>query len=154
MIIEIWEHLSGHRNNQVVCIILLYLHLYSRFAFTVALALRTDIVAQHSTKDKILLRRKLIQRSGNDEFDGLHTLPTPEIHVHVLPANRLKYIRNTLTLQPLYGLITILFITGKEHHAAHPLLQLVDMVHQHLQCSPGLFALCSTQSTSLLPFHF
>ena len=89
------------------------------------------VVAQHRAKDEILLRCQLVQRTGDDESDSLQALAASEVHVEVFLTGRLKHVRDALTLQSLYGLITISFIAGEQHHLAHALLQFVDVVHQY-----------------------
>lgn len=95
-------------------------------------ALGTEIVAEHGSEDKVFLRRQLVERTGDDEFDGLQTLAPSEIHVQVLLSSRLQDVGDALTLQPLNGQLTIFLITREEHHLAHALVEFVDVVHQDL----------------------
>ena len=62
------------------------------FAFAITLALGTDIVAKHGTKNKVLFGSELIQRTGNKQADGIKTLLTTEIDVNVLLASRLHHV--------------------------------------------------------------
>ena len=105
----------------------------SAFSLAVPLALGTDIISEHGAKDKILFGRELVQWAGHDETDGFQAFLAPKIHVQVLLSGRLQQVWNTLTLQPFNGLLTILFITGEQHHVAHTFVQFVDVVHQHLE---------------------
>ena len=102
------------------------------FSLTIPLALRTNVVAEHGTKDKILLWRKLVQWTGDDKPDSLQTLAPTKIHVQVLLPDGLQQVWYALTLQALYGQFTVLLVAGEQHHMAHALVQLVDVVHQHL----------------------
>lgn len=56
----------------------LCLHAAAAFALTIALTLRADIIAEHSSEDEVLLRRELAQRTCNHETDSLETLLAAE----------------------------------------------------------------------------
>ena len=107
----------------------------------IALALGAEIVAEHGAEDKVLLRRQLVERTGDDEFDGLQALAPSEIHVHILLSGRLQDVGDALTLQPLNGQLTIFLFTREEHHLAHTLVEFVDVVHQHLERCSSLLTL-------------
>ena len=59
------------------------------FTFAIPFALCTEVVAEHSSEDEVLFGCELIQRTGDDEPDGLQTLSPSEIHVQVLLSCRL-----------------------------------------------------------------
>ena len=96
-------------------------------------ALCAEVVAEHRAEDKVLFGREQVQWTGDDEPYGLQTLAPSEIHVQVLLSGWLQQVGNALTLQSLYGLVTILLFTGEQHHVAHTFMQLVDVVHQYLE---------------------
>ena len=98
----------------------------------VPFALCADVVAKHGTKYKILFRGELVQRTGDDEPNGLQTLAPSEIHIQVLLSGWLQQVGNALTLQSLYGQFTVLLVAGKQHHVAHTFIQFIDVVHQYL----------------------
>ena len=100
---------------------------------TIPFALCAEVVAKHSAEDKVLFRRKLVQRTGDDEPDGLQTLAPPKIHVQVLLSGWLQQVWDTLTLQSLYRKFTVLLVAGKQHHMAHTFIQFVDVVHQYFE---------------------
>ena len=102
------------------------------FTLAVAFALCAEVVAEHGAKNEVLFGRELVQRTGDDEPDGLQTLTPPEIQVQVLLSCGLQQVGNALTLQSLDSLFTIPLITGKQHHVAHTFIQFVDVVHQYL----------------------
>ena len=97
------------------------------------LALGTDVVAQHGTEDEILLGSQLIERTVDNEANGIQTLRAPEIKVQVLPSCGLHKIGDAHVLQALTGKGLIALMTGEEHHLSHSFAKLVDMIHQHLQ---------------------
>ena len=84
--------------------------------------------------DKILFGGKLVQRTGDDEPDGLQTFASSEVNIQVLSSGWLQQVRDPLTLQTLDGDFAVLLITREQYHVAHALIQLVDVVHQHLEC--------------------
>ena len=104
------------------------------FALTLAvsLTLGADVIAQHGAENEVFLGRELVERTGDDETDGVKTLATSEIDVQVLLSGRLKHIRNALALQARNGLLAVALVTCEQHHLAHAFIQLIDMVHQHL----------------------
>ena len=55
----------------------------------VAFALCAEVIAEHGSKNEVLFRCKLVQRTGDDEPYGLQTLAPTEIHVQVLLSGRL-----------------------------------------------------------------
>ena len=90
------------RSDYIVALALTHtiaLAVTSALTLTVALALCADIVAKQGSKDEVFFRCELVQRSGDDEADGLHALTSSEIDVQVLPTRRLQYVRDALTLQ-------------------------------------------------------
>ena len=93
-----------------------------------------EVVAEHGSQDKILFGGKLVQRTGDDEPDGLQTFASSEVNIQVLSSGWLQQVRDPLTLQTLDGDFAVLLITREQYHVAHALIQLVDVVHQHLEC--------------------
>ena len=85
----------------------------------ISFTLCADVVAKHSTEDKILFGRKLVQRTGNDESDSLQTLTSSEIHVQILLSSGLQQVLDALTLQSLYSHFAILLVAGEQHHVTH-----------------------------------
>ena len=100
---------------------------------TISFALCADVVAEHGAEDEVLFGRELVQRTGDDEPNGLQTLSPPEIHVQILLPGWLQQVRDALTLQSLYSQFAVLLVAGEQHHLAHTFLQFVDVVHQHLE---------------------
>ena len=79
--------------------IALTLTLTTVFTLAIPFALCADIVAKHSSEDKILFGRELMERTCDKETDSLQTLTSPKVHIHVLSSGRLQNVRNALTLQ-------------------------------------------------------
>ena len=104
-------------------------------------ALCTDVVAEHGAEDEILFGCKFVQWTGDDESDSLQAFTSSEINILILLSGRLQQVRNALTLQSFNSLLTILLVTGKQHHVAYTFMQLVDVVHQHFECCSCLLAL-------------
>ena len=102
--------------------------------FAIAFALCAEVVAEHGSQDKILFGGKLVQRTGDDEPDGLQTFASSEVNIQVLSSSWLQQVWDSLTLQTLDGDVAVLLITCEQHHVAHALIQLVDVVHQHFEC--------------------
>lgn len=71
----------------------------SALTLTIPLALGTNVVAEHGTENEVLLRRKQIQRTGDDEADSLQTLAPSEIDIQVVATSGLQDVRDALTLQ-------------------------------------------------------
>ena len=67
-------------------------------ALTIALALRTNIISQHRSKDEILLRRKLAQWFGDNHTDSIQTFTLAKEEIQTVVANRLNDVINVLTL--------------------------------------------------------
>ena len=97
----------------------------------VSLTLYADVIAEHSTKDEILLWRQLMQRTSDKQADGIKTLTTSEIDVHVVTASRLHHIVNRLTHQPFARLLLIPAVASEQNHPAYSLFVLVYVVRQH-----------------------
>ena len=70
----------------------------SVLTFAVSFALCADVISEHSTENEVLLGSQLMQRTGDDEPDGLQTLASSEIDVHVLSSSRLKDVWDALAL--------------------------------------------------------
>ena len=56
-------------------------------AFAVTLALGADVVAKHGSKDEVLFRSQLIQRTVDEKTDGIEALLAAEIHIDTLYAD-------------------------------------------------------------------
>ena len=73
------------------------------FSLAVTLTLGTDVVAKHSSKDKVLFRSQLIQWTGDKQTDGIEALLATEIHIDILLACGLDHVVDGLTAQPVGG---------------------------------------------------
>lgn len=100
-------------------------------ALTVSFALCTDIVAEHGTKNEVLLGRQLVERTGDKQTYGIETLPATEIDIYVLLASRLNHVVYRLAGESLAGLLFETTVAGEEYHPAHTFLIFIDMVHQN-----------------------
>ena len=99
---------------------------------TIAFTLCTDIIPQHGTENEILFGRKLVERSGHHQSDGVETLFLAEEQVESLRAHALDDITDSSMFKSSAGKGLIAFVESEEHHAADSLLQLIDMIHEHL----------------------
>ena len=119
-----------------MCNLILIYAVALTLAFTLTLAvsltLGADVIAQHGAENEVLLGRELVERTGDDETDGVKTLAASEIDVQVLLSGRLKHIRNALALQARNGLLAVALVACEQHHLAHAFIEFVDVVHQHL----------------------
>ena len=102
------------------------------FTFTVPFTLCTDVVAKHGSKDEVLFGRQLIERTGNEQTDGIETFTATEIDVHVLLASGLHHVVYRLSAQAMAGLLLEPAVAGEEYHPAHTFFIFIDMVHQYL----------------------
>ena len=102
------------------------------FTFTVPFTLCTDVVAKHGSKDEVLFGRQLIERTGNEQTDGIETFTATEIDVHVLLASGLHHVVYRLAAQAMAGLLLEPAVAGEEYHPAHTFFIFIDMVHQYL----------------------
>jgi len=59
------------------------------FTLTVPFTLCTDVIAEHGTEDEVLFGRELVQRTGDDEPDGLQALAPPEVYILIVSSCRL-----------------------------------------------------------------
>ena len=55
----------------------------------IAFALCADVIAEHGAEDKIFFGCEFVERTGNDESDGLQAFAAPEVNVQVLLSCRL-----------------------------------------------------------------
>ena len=58
-------------------------------SFTIAFTLCTEVIAQHRTENKILLRRQFIERTGDNEANGIETFLATNIEIQVILTSRL-----------------------------------------------------------------
>ena len=65
---------------------------------TISFALRAKVIAEHSSEDEVLFGRELVQRTGDDEPDGLQALAPPEVYILIVSSCRLKQVWDALTL--------------------------------------------------------
>ena len=100
-------------------------------AFAVSLTLGADVVAKHSSEDEVLFGSQLIQRTGNEQTDGIKTLLATKVDVDILLASRLHHVVNGLAVQPVGGKCLETAVAGEENHPAHPFLIFIDVIHQH-----------------------
>jgi len=103
----------------------------SALALAEALALHSYVVAEHGSEDEILFGRQFVERTGDDEPDGIETLSASEEQIQPIVAHGLKDIVDALTLQPTDGELLVFFVECEEHHAAHTFFIFVDVVHEH-----------------------
>ena len=100
--------------------------------FTIPFTLCTDVVAKHGSEDEVLFGRQLIERTGNEQTDGIETFAATEIDVHVLFACWLHHLVYRLAAQTMAGLLLETAVAGEEYHPAHTFLIFIDMVRKHL----------------------
>ena len=106
--------------------------LASSLTFAVSLTLGTDVVAKHGPKDKVLFGSQLIQRTGDEQTDGIETLLATKIDVDILLACGLHHVVDGLAAQTVRGKSLETAVAGEEYHSAHTFLIFVDVVHQYL----------------------
>ena len=58
-------------------------------SFTIAFTLCTEVIAQHRTENKILLRRQFIERTGDNEANGIETFLATNVEIQIVFASRL-----------------------------------------------------------------
>ena len=110
----------------------LHLLAVATLALTVALALCAEVVAKHGTQDEVFLGGELVERTVDDETDGIETLATTKIEVEGVLACGLKNVGDVLMLQALGGILLVTLVHGEQHHLANTFLVFVDVIHQHL----------------------
>ena len=62
------------------------------FTLTISFALGTDVVAEHGSEDEVFFGCQLVERTGDEQADGVETFAATEIDVHVLLAGRLHHV--------------------------------------------------------------
>ena len=103
-----------------------------RLSFTIALTLCTEVIAQHRAEDKVLFWRQFVERTGDNEADGIETFLATNIEIQVVFACRLYHEIHVLTAKPFGGVGFILLRTSEQHHLAPTFLEFVDMVRKYL----------------------
>ena len=58
-------------------------------SFTIALTLCTEVIAQHRTENKVLLRRQFVERTGDNEANGIETFLATNVEIQIVFASRL-----------------------------------------------------------------
>ena len=58
-------------------------------SFTIALTLCTEVIAQHRTEDKVLFGRQFVERTGDNETNGIETFLATNVEIQVVLASRL-----------------------------------------------------------------
>ena len=86
---------------------------FAAFTFTIALTLCTEIIAQHRAEDKILLGRQFVERTCDNEANGVETFLATNIEIQVVLARRLKNKVHVLTAKSFGGTSLILLRTGE-----------------------------------------
>ena len=104
---------------------------YALLPVTVTLTLHTDVITQKGTEDEVLLGRELVQRTGHHKPYGIKALTSAKEEVNIVALQRRDDIVYTLTLQTFNGITHVSLVEGVEHHAAHALLTLIEMVKQY-----------------------
>ena len=127
--------------------------------FTVPFTLCTDVVAEHGSEDEVLFGRQLIERTRNEQADGIETFAATEIDVHVLFASGLHHVVYRLAAQTMAGLLLETAVAGEEYHPSHTFLIFIDMVRKHLGLRPNCFTLGRVDASIALlsltqHFHF
>ena len=112
-------------------LIFFILRLSSFTTFTIAFTLCTDIVAEHGAEDEVLLGRQLVERTGDEQADGIETLAATKVHIDVILACGLQYVVYRLVAQATTCLLLETAVAGEEYHPAYTFLIFVDMIHQH-----------------------
>lgn len=102
-------------------------------AQTIAFALRADVISEHGTEYEVLLRSKLVERTVHHPPYGMNALPLSEEQVHLSAVHRLHHEVDVLPPQTAHRRLLILSVHREEHHLSHALLQLIYMIHEHLQ---------------------
>ena len=115
----------------LICLLSVLAFFTLPFTLAVSLALCTDVVAKHCSEDEVLFGRQLIERTGNEQTDGIETFAATEIDVHVLFASGLHHVVYRLTAQTMTGLLLETAVTGEEYHPTHTFLIFIDVVHQY-----------------------
>ena len=100
-------------------------------ALAVSLTLCADVVAKHGSEDEVLFWSQLIQRTGNEQTDGIKTLLAPEIDVDILLASGLYHVVDGLAAQTVRGKSLESAVAGEEYHPAHTFFIFIDVVHQN-----------------------
>ena len=102
------------------------------FPITEAFALTTDVIAEESTDDEVMLWRQTCKRLIHDDADSVEALLLTEEYVDVGMPHPLYHVFYTLALEAIHGEVLIAGITGEEDHLPHTFLIFVNMIHQHL----------------------
>ena len=58
-------------------------------SFTIALTLCTEVIAQHRAEDKVLLGCQFVERTGDNEANGVETFLATYIEIQVVLTSRL-----------------------------------------------------------------
>ena len=96
----------------------------------VPFTLCAEVVAEHGSEDEVLFGRQLIERTRNEQTDGIETFAATEIDVHVLFASGLHHIVYRLAAQTMAGLLLETAVAGEEYHSTHTFLIFIDVIHQ------------------------
>jgi hypothetical protein len=103
------------------------------FPFTEALTLRTDVIPEHGTEDKILFGCQLVEWTIHYQSDGFETLGSPEEKIQALAIHWLQEVMDILPSETVGGKLLIFLVESEEHHTPHTFFVLIDMVHEHFQ---------------------
>ena len=104
----------------------------SALTFAVSFTLGADVVAEHGSKDKVLFWSQFIQRTGDEQTDGIETLLATKVDVDILLACGLHNVVDGLAAQSIRGKRLETAVAGEEYHPAHTFLIFIDVVHQNL----------------------
>ena len=56
------------------------------FTFAIPFALCADVVAEHGAEDEIFFRCEFVQRTGDNESNGLQALTSSEVNILILSS--------------------------------------------------------------------
>ena len=98
-----------------------------------AYALLADVVAEHRSKDKILLGRQLVQRTDDNFPYYLHALLPSEKQIHFFRRNSLNFIADAVAFQPSCGKFAVTAAHCEQYHRTDALFVFIDAVHKQLQ---------------------
>ena len=103
----------------------------ARFPVAIPSALHTDVISQHRSQNKILFRCQPVQRTVDQQANGIDAFVTTEKQVDAFVVNRLHDKLNVLFFQTLDCKSLVLFVGCIQHHAAYSFLEFVNVVQKH-----------------------
>lgn len=101
-------------------------------ALAIPFTLCADVIAEHRPEYEVFFRCQLAERLVYHQSYSVETFALAEKEVETIVAHGLDDVVYVLVLESCYGERLIPLVEGEKHHAAHPLLVLIDVVHQDL----------------------